>query len=235
MSETSPPSRRSPPSTLPSVPAVHPPVHPPVCQETKKKMMNRLQELEKQLLDDDDVVEAELEEGQSDAVSVITNANNEWSETIQNLITPSSSPNDNINNNNSAGHNQISLSPSPSSSSSSSTTTAATTTAAPALAICSREVLLEAATAIYDGKTESTAEILSRLTKSLANGKGNSEQRLMDCLFAALKSKVNPAENPPLIRQGSRRVDSAAFRALSLLQAQFHGYQSRDFRICSAK
>ncbi|CAN0902815.1 Scarecrow-like protein 8 [Linum grandiflorum] len=171
-------------------------------QEAEKKMMNRLQELEKQLLDDDDdEVEAELEEGQSDAVSVITNANSEWSETIQNLITPSSSPNDNNNTNNSAGQNQISPSPSPSSSSSSSTTTAATAApaaaGAPSLAICSREVLLEAASAIYDGKTESAAEILSRLTKSPANGKGNSEQRLMDCLFAALKSKVNPAENPP--------------------------------------
>ncbi|CAN1751633.1 Scarecrow-like protein 8 [Linum perenne] len=162
-------------------------------QESEKKMMNRLQELEKQLLDDDEEAE---EEGQSDAVSVITNTNSEWSETIQNLITPSSSPNENGN----VVQNQISPSPSPSSSStSSSTTTAATAAAATAPpVICSRQALLEAASAIYDGKSESAAEILSRLTRS---GKGNSEQRLMDYLFSALKSRVNPAENPPPVAE----------------------------------
>ena len=52
--------------------------------ESEKKIMNRLQELEKQLLDDDDVDE------EGDAVSVVTHS--EWSEAIQNLIIPSQKP-----------------------------------------------------------------------------------------------------------------------------------------------
>jgi len=44
-----------------------------LSQESDKKMMNCLQELEKQLLDDND------EEEEGDTVSVVTN--NEWSET----------------------------------------------------------------------------------------------------------------------------------------------------------
>ncbi|CAL5405115.1 unnamed protein product [Camellia sinensis] len=49
-------------------------------EQSEKTMMNRLQELEKQLLDDNDDDEA-------DTVSVITNS--AWSETIQSLISPS--------------------------------------------------------------------------------------------------------------------------------------------------
>ncbi|KAA8533689.1 hypothetical protein F0562_031206 [Nyssa sinensis] len=75
------------PSSNPNFPSVSYPnlvqnrvfSHEPSGQESENKMMNRLQELEKQLLDDND------DEG--DAVSVITNS--EWSETIQNLISTS--------------------------------------------------------------------------------------------------------------------------------------------------
>nr|AND01198.1 putative GRAS domain family protein [Linum usitatissimum] len=203
-------------------------------QDSEKKMMNRLQELEKQLLDDDE--EAEGEEGQSDAVSVITNANSEWSETIQNLITPSSSPNEK--NSNNVGQNQISPSPSPSSSSSttsSSTTTAATAKPPPSssLAICSRQVLLEAASVIYDGKPESAAEILSRLTKS--NGKGNSEQRLMDYLFSALKSRVNPAENPPPVADLYGKEHSESTQLLFELSPCFKlGFMAANLAILEA-
>ncbi|CAL1371170.1 unnamed protein product [Linum trigynum] len=159
-------------------------------QESEKKMMNRLQELEKQLLDDD----SEDDEGcGGDAVSGITNTNSEWSETIQNLISPSSSSSPTTtNNHNNNNNNPISPSPSPSSSSSNSSTT---TSAATTPAICTRPVLMEAAAAIYEGRSDSAAEILSRVGSS--GGKGNSKQRLMDYLFSALKSRVNPADNPP--------------------------------------
>ncbi|KAI3808802.1 hypothetical protein L1987_24763 [Smallanthus sonchifolius] len=51
---------------------------PPTNEETERKMLNRLRELEKELLLDD--------EGENDAVSVVTDT--EWSETVQKLLKP---------------------------------------------------------------------------------------------------------------------------------------------------
>ncbi|OAY30347.1 scarecrow-like protein 8 [Manihot esculenta] len=145
-------------------------------QESKKRMMNRLQELEKQLLDDN-------EDDEGDAVSVITNANSDWSETIQNLIT-SSTP------------NPISPSPTSSSPSCSSSSTSVTTP----VHNCSKQTLLDAASAINEGKTGIASEILERVSQ-FSNPKGNSEQRLMEYMLMALKSRVNPAENPPPVAE----------------------------------
>ncbi|KAI6696350.1 hypothetical protein NL676_016469 [Syzygium grande] len=146
--------------------------------EPENKMMNRLQELEKQLLDDD-----EDGDGDGDAVSVITNANSEWSETIQSLISP--------------GQKQIS--PSPTSSSSSSSPSSSLSVPSP-VSICSKQSLMEAATAIYDGKADVASEILARLS-AVPNPKGNSEQKLMGYMLSALKSRVSPVENPPPVAE----------------------------------
>lgn len=141
-------------------------------QESDKKMMNCLQELEKQLLDDND-------EEEGDTVSVITN--NEWSETIQNLISPSQN------------QNQIqklaSLSPS------SSTSSCASSTESPAIS-CPKQSIVEAATAIYDGKNDVALEILTRLSQ-VANIRGSSDQRLTAYMVAALRSRLNPVDYPP--------------------------------------
>ncbi|KAK8686591.1 hypothetical protein V6N13_125615 [Hibiscus sabdariffa] len=147
------------------------------AQDPEKKMMNQLQELEKQLLDDDN-------DGEGDAVSVITNTNSEWSETIQNLISSSSSsPNNPI----------TSSTTSPSSSTSSVASPAST---------CSKQTIMEAASAISEGKTDVANEILTRLAQ-LANAKGNSEQRLMECMLLALNSrlKLNSVGNTPPVAE----------------------------------
>ncbi|XP_030532990.1 scarecrow-like protein 8 [Rhodamnia argentea] len=144
--------------------------------ETENKMMNRLQELEKQLLNDD-------EDGDGDAVSVVTNTNSEWSEAIQTLISP--------------GQKQIS--PSPTSSSSSSSPSSSLSVASP-VSICSKRSLMEAATAIYDGRADVASEILTRLS-AVPNPKGNSEQKLMDYMLSALKSRVSPVDNPPPVAE----------------------------------
>lgn len=144
--------------------------------ETENKMMNRLQELEKQLLDDD-------EDGDGDAVSVITNTNSEWSEAIQSLISP--------------GKKQIS--PSPTSSSSSSSPSSSLSVASP-VCICSKQSLMEAATAIYEGRVDVASEILTRLSAA-PNPKGNSEQKLMDYMLSALKSRVSPVDNRPPVAE----------------------------------
>ncbi|KAG5247230.1 scarecrow protein [Salix suchowensis] len=134
-------------------------------QDREKRMLNQLQELEKQLLDDDD------DNQDGDAVSGITNSNSEWSETIHNLIT-------------STCNNPISPSPSSSSSSSSSTVTTPV----------SKHTVIEAASAIYEGKTDVYTEILTRVSL-VSNPGGNSEQRLMGYMLTALKSRLNSAGN----------------------------------------
>uniref|UniRef100_A0A2P2JZT0 GRAS15 protein n=1 Tax=Rhizophora mucronata TaxID=61149 RepID=A0A2P2JZT0_RHIMU len=157
--------------TLPGIPCMN------ALQNQNRKeserMMNRIQELEKHLLDDNDV-----EEG--DAVSVITNTNSEWSETIQNLI-GCSSPKP--------------IAPSPTSSSSSSSTSV--TTLAPS---CSKQTVLDAASAISEGKSDFAAEILTRISQA-SNPRGTSEQRLMEYMLIALKSRANYVENPPSVAE----------------------------------
>ncbi|WRX18402.1 Transcription factor GRAS - like 10 [Theobroma cacao] len=180
-------------------------------QDPEKKMMNQLQELEKQLLDDDND-----EEG--DAVSVITNTNSEWSETIQNLIS-SSSPN-----------NPIAPSPTSSTTSSSSSTSSV---ASPA-STCSKQTIMEAASAISEGKTDVVNEILTRLAQ-VANSKGNSEQRLMECMLLALKSRVNSAENPPPVAELFSKEHAAATQLLYDLSPCFKlGFLAANLAILDA-
>ncbi|KAJ7969899.1 Scarecrow-like protein [Quillaja saponaria] len=143
--------------------------------ESDKKLMidHRLQELEKQLLEDND-------EEEGDAVSVITN--NEWSETIQNLISPNQNP----------------ISPSPTSSTTSSASSSSSVVSpAPS---CSKQSLMEAASAISEGKLEAASEILTRLAL-VSSPTGNSDQRLTDYMASALKSRVNQIENPPPVAE----------------------------------
>ncbi|XP_061349691.1 scarecrow-like protein 8 [Gastrolobium bilobum] len=144
----------------------------------KKIMENRLQELEKQLLEDND------EEGEADAASVITTS--EWSETYQNLISP--------------GPTQKPASSSPTSSTTSSTSSS-TSVASPASG-CSKQSLMEAASSISEGKHDAASEILARLVQAPnpspnPSPNANSDQRLTDCMVSALKSRMNPVENPP--------------------------------------
>ncbi|KAL8508457.1 hypothetical protein ACS0TY_018908 [Phlomoides rotata] len=133
----------------------------PDCE--KKMMDHRLQELEKELLGDED---------EGEAVSVVTN--NEWSETIQNLIVPT----------------QNGISPSPTSSSSSCSSTSASPPP------CTKQSLIDAAAAISEGDSAAAVEIITHL-QQVSNPIGTSEQRLTAYMVSALKSRVNPMEHPP--------------------------------------
>ncbi|XP_010060571.2 scarecrow-like protein 8 [Eucalyptus grandis] len=178
--------------------------------EPENKMMNRLQELEKQLLDDD-------EEGDGDAVSVITNANSEWSETIQSLISP--------------GQKQIS--PSPTSSSSSSSPSSSLSVPSP-VPICSRQSLMEAATAIYEGRVDVASEILTRLS-AVPNPKGNSEPKLMEYMLSALKSRVSPADNPPPVAELFTKDHVSSTQSLYELSPCFKlGFMAANLMILEA-
>ncbi|KFK26857.1 hypothetical protein AALP_AA8G302500 [Arabis alpina] len=100
-----------------------------------------------------------------DDVSVITHSKNDW---MNSLVASSSSPS--------------------SSSSSSSPSTASTTTSVSS----SRQMVMEIATAIAEGKTEIASEILSHVTK---NPKRNSEEKLVDFMLNALRLRINPVES----------------------------------------
>ncbi|XAR53632.1 hypothetical protein NMG60_11022258 [Bertholletia excelsa] len=154
-----------------------------ICDQSESKMMNRLQELEKQLLDDN-------EEEEGDAVSVVTNS--EWSDTIQNLITPAQKP----------------ISPSPTSSSSS---CSSSTASAPA--ICPKQSLIDVATAISEGTTEVAAETLTRLSQ-VANVKGTAEQRMTAYMVPALRSRVNTTECPPPVAELFSKEHAASIQLL---------------------
>ncbi|KAE8704701.1 NC domain-containing family protein [Hibiscus syriacus] len=78
---------------------------------------------------------------------------------------------------------------SPTSSSSSSTTSVASRTST-----CSRQTIMEVASAVSEGETDVLNQILSRLSL-FAEAKGNSEHRLMEFMLLALKSRVNSVEN----------------------------------------
>lgn len=164
----------------------------PAVDSDKKMINHRLQELEKQLLDDND-------EEEGDPVSAITNnSNSEWSETIQNLISPNQS--------------QKPVSPSPTSSSSSSSSSVAS----PATTTCSKQSLMEAASAISEGKTETAAEILTRLGQVVSNSnpRPNSEQRALEFVASALKSRAIPSENPPPLNELFSPEHAAAVQSL---------------------
>jgi hypothetical protein len=185
------------------------------AQQDSEQMMNRLHELEKQLLDVLDV--------ESDAVSVITNnSNSEWSETTHNLIGGGgSSPNINP------------VSPSPSSSSCSSTVSSSPATSL----VCSKQGLMEAASAIAEGKVDEANEILTRLMIATATSKPvtNSEQRLTEFLFLALKSRVNSVENPPPVAELYSEKHTASTQLLYDLSPCFKlGFMAANLAILDA-
>ncbi|KAM1717678.1 hypothetical protein ACFX11_025482 [Malus domestica] len=81
------------------------------------------------------------------------------------------------------------ISPSPTSSSS---------VASPASSTYSKQSLIEVATTISEGKSEGAAEILARMIATqVPDPRLNSEQRLLEFLGLALKSRVSAIDNSP--------------------------------------
>ncbi|KAK4740707.1 hypothetical protein SAY87_024295 [Trapa incisa] len=175
-------------------------------EETETKLKNRLQELEKALLDDDET---------GDDVSAVTNSNSEWSEAMQSLFSPAQNP-------------ITSSSPTSSSSPSSSVSVPF-----PAFAI-SKQSLVEAATAIYEGRNDAAAEILNRFSTASQQG-GNSEQRLLEHVLSALKSRVFPAENASPATELSSRDHALSIQMLYDLSPCFKlGFMAANSAILEA-
>lgn len=116
---------------------------------------------------------ADVDGDKTDGVSVITN---EWADTIESLLSPNEKP--------------ISTSPT------SSSTSCSSSSSSPSIA-CAKQSLVEAATAISEGKKELAAEILTRL-HNLSNVHGSSEQRLTAYMVHALRSRL---ENKSLVTE----------------------------------
>ncbi|GAB2223619.1 hypothetical protein Droror1_Dr00017760 [Drosera rotundifolia] len=139
-----------------------------------------LQELEKQLFDDDE------EGNDGEAVSVVTDS--EWSVEFQKLVRPTQQQQQQPPPLASAPV----VSPSPTSSSSS----VSSSSSPPSI----KQLITDAATLIDEGKKEAAMEILTRLS-GLGSIKGNSEQRLAVYMSHALKSRVCPEEHAPAVTE----------------------------------
>lgn len=172
-------------------------------QESEEKMMNRLHELEKQLLEDNN-------EEEEDTVSAVTN-NDEWSETIKNLITPTSNH----------------LSPA------SSTSSCSSSMESPPVS-SPRQSIVEAATAIIDGKTNVAVQILTRLAQ-VADVRGSSEQRLTAYMVSALRSRVNSTEYPPPVMELRSKEHAVSAQNLYEISPCFKlGFMAANFAIVEA-
>lgn len=172
-------------------------------QESEEKMMNRLQDLEKQLLEDNN-------EDEEDTVSVVTN-NDEWSETIKNLITPS------------GNH----LSPASSTSSCSSSMESPPVTSP-------KQSIVEAATAISEGKMDVAGEILTRHAQ-VANVRGSTEQRLTTYMVSALRSRLNSTKYPPPVLEMQSREHTISAQNLYEVSPCFKlGFMAANLAILEA-
>nr|XP_043632674.1 scarecrow-like protein 8 [Erigeron canadensis] len=142
-------------------------------QERDKKMLHRLQELEKELLLDDDEI---VNENGNDAVSVVTDT--EWSgtRTIQKLL------NDTVSVAKKPETNNSFVSPSPTTSSSSSCASSSST-------VSTKQLISDAAEAITDGKTDIALELITRL-KQISSARGTPEQRIGFYIASALRTRV---------------------------------------------
>jgi len=150
----------------------------PTSHDPDKKMMY---DLEKKLHEDIDD-----EEDWSLAVSGIINTNNVWSETIRNLNSFEQNPIQKL----------VSFSPTFSTTSLNSSPSSIVSPASE----FSKQLLIEAATAISEGKMEYAKEILSRFSPT-QNPRLKFDRWLLDCMASALKSRVNNIENPPPVAE----------------------------------
>ncbi|KAE8676678.1 hypothetical protein F3Y22_tig00111582pilonHSYRG00583 [Hibiscus syriacus] len=78
---------------------------------------------------------------------------------------------------------------------------------------CSKQTILHCFVAISEGKIKVVNEILTRVSQA-ANTNRNSEQRLMECMLVALKSRVNSTENPPPVAELFSRAHTIATQLL---------------------
>lgn len=140
----------------------------------KEKMKNQLQELERRLFEDDDDDEEEEDGRNCSTVSALTTS--EWSETVQNLITPKPLPT------------------SPATSSSSTSTAASSSPSQATLNSSYKQLLMDSAAAISEWKMEIATSIIAGLKRASNALSGDPEQRLAAYMASALMSRINPAE-----------------------------------------
>lgn len=166
----------------------------PLPQPAVSSELFILQELEKQLLDDDDEEPVAAMSGTGSAVT-----NSEWEETIQQLTSIAAAPSPGLpaaattpNNHN---NNNVGMTRSPSNSSSS-TASSSASCSPPTPGPASRQLLSEAAAAIAEGHHDAAATHLAAL-KRAATPHGDAEQRLIAMMVAALSSRIGPAASAP--------------------------------------
>uniref|UniRef100_A0A803PQ86 Scarecrow-like protein 8 n=1 Tax=Cannabis sativa TaxID=3483 RepID=A0A803PQ86_CANSA len=95
--------------------------------------------------------------------------------------------------------------------------------------------IMEAALAISDGKTESANEILTRLSTQVSNPRPTSEQRVLEFISSALKSRIKPEENPPPVTELYSQEQGSAIQSLYDLSPCFGlSFSAANFAILDA-
>jgi hypothetical protein len=157
-------------------------------QPASSSQLFMLQELEKQLFDDND--DDESVAAMSGTGSAVTNS--EWEETIQQLNSITAAPSPGLPTaatpNNANANAGMTRSPS---NSSSSTASSSASCSPPTTGAASRQLLSEAAVALADGNHEAAANNLAALKRAV-NQHGDAEQRLIAMMAAALSSRIVP-------------------------------------------
>ncbi|KAE8724034.1 protein TRANSPARENT TESTA 12-like [Hibiscus syriacus] len=122
----------------------------------------------------------------------------------------------------------------PSRTSSTTSSSSSTSSVASPASACSKQTIMEAASAISEGKTDVGKEILTRLVQ-VGNAKGNSEQRLVACMLLALKSRVNSVENAPPVAELFSKEHATATQLLYDLSPCFKlGFLAANLAILDA-
>jgi len=164
---------------------------PPLPQPAASSELFILQELEKQLLDDND--DDEPVAAMSGTGSAVTNS--EWEETIQQLSSIAAAPSPGLPAAATPNNNNVGMTRSPSNSSSS-TASSSASCSPPTPGAASRQLLSEAAVAIAEGHHDAAATHLAAL-KRAANQHGDAEQRLIAMMVDALSSRIRRAASAP--------------------------------------
>ncbi|KAL6899478.1 hypothetical protein ACP4OV_006136 [Aristida adscensionis] len=151
-----------------------------------------LQELEKQLLGD----EEEAEAAGSACGSAVTTSVSEWGETMREINSLTSGPSPSLPLPSAINH-AVPVSRSPTNSSSS-TASSTASSSPPTSAASSRQLLSEAAAAVADGSNTAAAAHLAVL-RTVANPRGDAEQRLVAMMAAALSARLAPPSPQHLV------------------------------------
>ncbi|MCD9640933.1 hypothetical protein HAX54_026690 [Datura stramonium] len=96
-----------------------------------------------------------------------------------------------------------------------------------------KQSIVEAATAISEGKIDVAGKILTRLAQ-VANVRGSSEQRLTTYMVSALRSRLNSTKYPPPVLELLQRARNICPKSLRGIPVFLPGFMAANLAILEA-